>query len=138
MRPIRRFSTWVLSFKRNQRFTGDTDLQPCDWGIVERPNVYCKTSHPEVLTPLIRIPIENDKIKVMDKDEKLQKEMDADYPLIPLMGITDEARLLAVAWVEGYEKQGLDIPGKQKLASDIMNYARRHAKEIVESENSKQ
>lgn len=67
----------------------------------------------------------------MDKDEILRKEMDDDYPLIPMMDITDEARLLAVAWVDGYEAQGMDIPGKQKLASDIMNYARRHANGII-------
>jgi len=73
----------------------------------------------------------------MTKDEKLRQEMDDDYPLIPMSEITDEARLLAVAWVDGYESQGMDIPGKQKLASDIMNYARRHAKEIIEKENSK-
>ena len=71
-----------------------------------------------------------------DKDEELKKEMDADYPLIPMAKITPEARLLAVAWVDGYEKQGMDIPGKQKLASDIMNYCRRHAKDIIEKENN--
>jgi hypothetical protein len=70
----------------------------------------------------------------MTKDKKLKQEMDADYPLIPMMDITDEARLLAVAWVEGYEAQGMDIPGKQKLASDIMNYARRYANKIVSDE----
>ena len=63
----------------------------------------------------------------MTKEEqtKLMNEMQADYPLIPITKITDEAKLLAIAWVEGYEYQGMDIPGKQKLASDIMNYARR-------------
>lgn len=61
----------------------------------------------------------------MTKD-KLEKEMQTDYPLINMCDITDEARLLAVAWVDGYEYQGMDIPGKQKLASDIMNYARRN------------
>lgn len=71
----------------------------------------------------------------MNKDEKLQQEMDADYPLIPLMEITDEARLLAVAWVDGYESQGMDIPGKQKLASDIMNYARRYAEGLIKQKD---
>jgi hypothetical protein len=65
-------------------------------------------------------------------EAQLKKEMETDYPLIRMKDITDEARLLAVAWVDGYERQGMDIPGKQKLASDIMNYARRHAKEFVE------
>lgn len=69
------------------------------------------------------------------KDEKIREELKTDYPLIPMSEITDEARLIAVAWVEGYERQGMDIPGKQKLASDIMNYARRHAKEIVDKQN---
>lgn len=49
-------------------------------------------------------------------EQQLKKEMETDYPLIPMMEITDEARMLAVAWVEGYKAQGMDIPGKQKLA----------------------
>lgn len=60
-------------------------------------------------------------------EAEIKKQMKSDYPLIPMGDITTEARLLAVAWVDGYEPQGMDIPGKQKLASDIMNYARRHA-----------
>lgn len=72
------------------------------------------------------------------KDEaQLKKEMETDYPLIPMSEITPEARMLAVAWVDGYERQGMDLPGKQKLASDIINYARRHAKDFIESENNK-
>lgn len=66
-----------------------------------------------------------DKPKATGKE--LELEMQRDYPLIPMSEITEEARLLAVAWVEGYERQGMDIPGKQKLASDIMNYARRNS-----------
>lgn len=51
--------------------------------------------------------------------------------LIPLNEITDEAGLIAVAWVEGYNPSSLDIGSKHKLASDIMNYAAS----ICEQEN---
>lgn len=46
--------------------------------------------------------------------------------------ITDEARALAVRWVEGYEPMGsINMEQKHKLASDIMNYAANHAFEFV-------
>ena len=45
------------------------------------------------------------------------------YELIPLKDITEDARNIAVAWIEGYETMGFDIQQKHKLASDIMNYA---------------
>ena len=48
------------------------------------------------------------------------------YKLIPLDEITPEAREIAVRWVEGYESCGFDLPGKHKLASDIMNYAKQY------------
>lgn len=47
-----------------------------------------------------------------------------EYNLIPMSKITDEARKIAVSWVENYEPMGFDLPGKQKLASDIMNYSK--------------
>ena|SRR5688572_12904241 len=47
-----------------------------------------------------------------------------DYPLIPMSEITDEARIIAVAWME--EDDRTFIANKHKLASDIMNYARRY------------
>lgn len=54
------------------------------------------------------------------------KKLPNDYKLVPLNEITDEARILAVTWIEGYEEwMRSDIPHKHKLASDIMNYARR-------------
>jgi hypothetical protein len=54
------------------------------------------------------------------------KTMENDYPLIPMSDITDEARKIAVAWCE-VESEMLDWIGhKHKLASDIMNYARRY------------
>lgn len=49
-----------------------------------------------------------------------------DYPLIPMSKITDEARELAKAWYDGVSEMN-DIKEKHKLASDIMNYARRHS-----------
>lgn len=65
-----------------------------------------------------------------------KKTAENDYPLIPSDDITPEARLIAVRWVENYQPCGFDIQGKQKLASDIMNYARRHneklSKELTE------
>jgi predicted HAD superfamily Cof-like phosphohydrolase len=51
------------------------------------------------------------------KDEK-------DYPLIPMSEITDEARRIAVAWMECEDKNW--IGQKHKLASDIMNYAKKY------------
>lgn len=46
-----------------------------------------------------------------------------EYPLIPMSEITDEAREIAVAWMECEDKNW--IGQKHKLASDIMNYARQ-------------
>lgn len=54
----------------------------------------------------------------------MAKEIDTDYPLIPMNEITDEARQLAVRWGDEYFT-GIALQEKQKLASDIMNYARR-------------
>jgi hypothetical protein len=45
------------------------------------------------------------------------------YKLIPMDKIHDEARKIAVAWVEDYEPSGFDLPNKHKLASDIQNFA---------------
>lgn len=56
------------------------------------------------------------------------KAIDKDYQLIKIDEITEEARDIAVRWVEGYEPNGFDIAGKHKLASDIMNYSRRENK----------
>lgn len=50
------------------------------------------------------------------------KPMDKDYPLIPMRDIDNEARLIAVRWHENATNW---IGDKHKLASDIMNYARR-------------
>ena len=55
-----------------------------------------------------------------------------DYPVIPMMEITDEAREIAVTWFEA-DVKGMDwIGDKHKLASDIMNYARRHRSEPIQ------
>lgn len=51
-----------------------------------------------------------------------------DYKLIPMSEITDEAREIAVAWMECEDKDW--IGQKHKLASDIMNYAQKHAVDI--------
>lgn len=50
------------------------------------------------------------------------KPMDEDYPLIPMKDIDDEARTIAVRWHENATDW---VGDKHKLASDIMNYARR-------------
>ncbi len=50
--------------------------------------------------------------------------IDNDYKLIPMSEITDEAREIAVRWGDNMK---IDfITEKHKLASDIMNYARRY------------
>jgi hypothetical protein len=52
-----------------------------------------------------------------------------EYRLIPLDDIDKEAREIAVAWIENYKGPGMtimpDIAQKQKLASDIINYANK-------------
>lgn len=66
---------------------------------------------------------EEQNIKV--SSEKEIKDIDNDYELIPLSEITDEARDIAVRWGDVYF-DGIAINEKHKLASDIMNYARRY------------
>jgi hypothetical protein len=53
------------------------------------------------------------------------------YNLIPMDKIHDEARKLAVAWVEDYEPSGFDLPNKHKLASDIQNFANYMTKDSI-------
>lgn len=63
------------------------------------------------------------KLKLLDIPIVSEKKpMDEDYPLIPMKDIDDEARLIAVRWHENATNL---IGDKHKLASDIMNYARR-------------
>lgn len=64
------------------------------------------------------------------KGNMIKEEMQKDYRLIPMSAVSDEARLLAVAWHENATNW---IGDKHKLASDIMNYARRANKELVEA-----
>ena len=57
----------------------------------------------------------------MEKDKTKQ-------PIVPMLEITKEARELAVAWMVGYEDwMKSDIREKHKLASDVMNYAKKDA-----------
>lgn len=65
-------------------------------------------------------------------EQELKKEMAKDYPLIPMDEISDEARLLAVAWHENATDW---IGDKHKLASDIMNYARRQLQKEIEAQD---
>ena len=51
------------------------------------------------------------------------KNIDVNYRLIPLGEISEDAKDIAVRWIENYKQMGFDLPGKHKLASDIMNYA---------------
>jgi len=55
-----------------------------------------------------------------------------EYKLIPLSQISDQAREIAVAWIEGYQPMGFDIEQKHKLASDIMNYAAAQIPDILD------
>lgn len=50
--------------------------------------------------------------------------LEKSYQLIPMKDITDEAREIAVRWMECDDKNWIE--NKHKLASDLMNYARRH------------
>lgn len=62
--------------------------------------------------------------------EDTQKRLNENYRLIPMKDITDEARDIAVMWIEGYKPAGIiNLEQKHKLASDIMNYAAYYAKE---------
>src|SRR5690348_17261814 len=65
-----------------------------------------------------------------DKSSAL-KHIEENYKLIPMSDITDEARELARRWYDGVTELN-DIREKHKLASDIMNYAEFHAKEIID------
>jgi hypothetical protein len=56
--------------------------------------------------------------------KKFQDAFGKDYVLIPLDEITEEARIIAVLWME--EEDRMFIANKHKLASDIMNYAKRY------------
>jgi hypothetical protein len=58
--------------------------------------------------------------------------MKPEYKLIPLTDITDQAREIAVAWIEGYEPMGFDLQQKHKLASDIMNYAAAQVPDLLD------
>jgi hypothetical protein len=53
-----------------------------------------------------------------------------EYPLIPMSEITDEAREIAVAWMECEDKNW--IGQKHKLASDIMNYSKKRENQTRE------
>lgn len=64
----------------------------------------------------------------------MKKEIDKDYALIPMSEIDEEAREIAVRWMECTDKTW--IGQKHKLASDIMNYARRKAKAISEGDQT--
>ena len=54
-----------------------------------------------------------------------KKTAEEGYKLIPMSEITDEAREIAVRWMECDDKDW--IGQKHKLASDIMNYAKKYA-----------
>jgi hypothetical protein len=58
-----------------------------------------------------------------------------EYKLIPIIDITEEAKHIAIEWCENYVPYGSVMPEiaqKQKLASDIMNYAAAVTKELQE------
>lgn len=60
------------------------------------------------------------------------RERAGDYKLIPMSKITDEARKIAVLWMECEDKDW--IGQKHKLASDIMNYAIKFRNEGLREE----
>lgn len=67
----------------------------------------------------------------------MKKNIDNDYKLIPMSEITDEAREIAVRWGDGELGGYVSIQEKHKLASDIMNYARRHHEKLLKIFNEK-
>jgi hypothetical protein len=62
--------------------------------------------------------------------KEVQDALKNDYRLIPMSEITDEARVIAVKWMECGDRDF--IREKHKLASDIMNYARRYNTRLIE------
>lgn len=62
--------------------------------------------------------------------KEIKEALEKDYPLIPMKDITDEARIIAVRWMECGDKNW--IGQKHKLASDIMNYARRASQQTID------
>ena len=67
-------------------------------------------------------------------DEEIKKALAKDYQLIPMKDITDEARIIAKTWYAGVSDIQ-DIRECHKLASDIINYARRYAASLSEVNN---
>lgn len=52
--------------------------------------------------------------------------------IIPLSEIDEKAREIAISWIEELcPGQGMQLPQKHKLASDIMNYHREKALELL-------
>lgn len=68
----------------------------------------------------------NSDIFFNETDTKQLKE--DDYPLIPIEEIDDEARKIAVSWHEAATGW---IGDKHKLASDIMNYAKKQVRKAL-------
>lgn len=62
----------------------------------------------------------------------MAKTIENDYPLIPLGEICNEARKIAVRWGDEYFP-GIAMSEKHKLASDIMNYARRKNSGLIDA-----
>jgi hypothetical protein len=65
------------------------------------------------------------------KDEEFKE----DYLLVPMSEIDDEARALAVSWLDA-DLSSAPVPfiaQKHKLASDLMNYARRKRQQELEA-----
>ena len=56
-------------------------------------------------------------------------------PLIPLLDIDPLAREIAINWVTNYKPMGFDLQGKHKLASDIMNFAKRENASLQDIHN---
>lgn len=67
---------------------------------------------------------------MLEQDKKLKNDLKSDYPLVPMKDISDEARLISVAWMDCDDKRW--IGNKHKLASDIMNYSRRRIEQLAE------
>lgn len=94
-------------------------LGPC-WWVEERLCSHCANKVADAVRPADKL--------------KLFADLETDYPLVPMSEITDEARMIALAWGEAMDETNQSIQQKHKLASDIMNYARRYHEAQMKAE----
>lgn len=61
----------------------------------------------------------------------MKESIDTGYELIKISEIEENAKKIAVRWIEKYKPNGfINLENKHKLASDIMNYARWQSQKL--------